>query len=352
MNLSIPPPRHFLPPPQIRNDTPRLPNLPSNNRIFVDGKAYEVFYLGNIAVIERNGVPHRISFCGPPRDVIIDGVAYRMAFGEVKPVVIDGQTHYLRFGAPSRELYMGEFPFKGAFGGPPIAATINGRRHEIRLCGPPPEVKIEQDPCYELIRQLQDLRQNNGSNLPQPKKDDKEVNLGDLLNKIQKSGVLNSLNTAFKATERITPPSIPPEFPPPSRKREATPPIVPSNIKMGKFEVCESPATSLSQFYMPALKMRYLGIIKSIHQRGSTCPDCGIFFKDTNLPNYRNHLDEHIQTEIDASRTTIHPMGASRQRYLSEEEWVVHSKVEELNKPKPLIMDEEEAEDEESDMEE
>lgn len=37
-----------------------------------------------------------------------------------------------RFGAPSRELYMGNYPFKGAFGGPPIFATINGVRHEIR----------------------------------------------------------------------------------------------------------------------------------------------------------------------------------------------------------------------------
>lgn len=37
--------RHFLPPPQIRNETPRLPNLPSNNRIFVDGRAYEVCLL-------------------------------------------------------------------------------------------------------------------------------------------------------------------------------------------------------------------------------------------------------------------------------------------------------------------
>lgn len=27
---------------------------------------------------------------------------------------------------------MGTYPFKGAFGGPPIFATINGVRHEIR----------------------------------------------------------------------------------------------------------------------------------------------------------------------------------------------------------------------------
>ncbi|KAI1710319.1 polyadenylation and cleavage factor like protein 11 [Ditylenchus destructor] len=45
---------------------------------------YTVFYLENVAVIERNGVPHRVSFNGPPRDIIIDGVAHKMAFGEQK----------------------------------------------------------------------------------------------------------------------------------------------------------------------------------------------------------------------------------------------------------------------------
>lgn len=133
------------PPPNIRNETPRLPHqVAGNNRIFVEGKAYEVFYLDNTAVIERNGVPHRISFCGPPRDIIIDGRPTRMAFGETKEIVIDGHKHYLRFGAPSRELYMGDFAFRGAFGGPPIVATINGKKHEIRLMGVPPEVKIDQ----------------------------------------------------------------------------------------------------------------------------------------------------------------------------------------------------------------
>lgn len=124
-------------------------------------------------MIERNGLPHRISFCGPPRNVIIDGIAHRLSFGETKPVMIDGQTHYLRFGAPSRELYMGEFPFRGVFGGPPIVATINGRRHEIRLCGPPPEVKIASDPSYELMRQMQNIRQNSSFEMPPVKKEEK-----------------------------------------------------------------------------------------------------------------------------------------------------------------------------------
>lgn len=39
---SLPMPLQMGPPPVISNETTRLPNVPANNRIFVDGKAYEV----------------------------------------------------------------------------------------------------------------------------------------------------------------------------------------------------------------------------------------------------------------------------------------------------------------------
>lgn len=94
-----------------------MEGIPANNRIFVDGRAHEVFYVDETAVIERNGLPHRIYFAGPPRNVIIDGVAHLLHFGERKTVYIDGQPHVLRFGSPSKELYMGHYAFKGQFGG-------------------------------------------------------------------------------------------------------------------------------------------------------------------------------------------------------------------------------------------
>uniref|UniRef100_A0A914Q3V9 Uncharacterized protein n=1 Tax=Panagrolaimus davidi TaxID=227884 RepID=A0A914Q3V9_9BILA len=158
----------FGPPPFITNETPRFTNA-SNNRIFVGGRAYEVLYIENEAVIERNGLPHRIHFYGPPRDILIDGKPLQLAFNEMKTIYIDGVPHTIKFGAPSRELYIGGHPFRGAFGGPPMIANINGRRHEFRLCGPPPEVRIDQDPCYELARHLYAIHgpQNNA----QPKQE-------------------------------------------------------------------------------------------------------------------------------------------------------------------------------------
>lgn len=46
-------------PPIISSDTPRLEGIPANNRIFVDGRAYEVSYINDVPVIERNSLPHR-----------------------------------------------------------------------------------------------------------------------------------------------------------------------------------------------------------------------------------------------------------------------------------------------------
>lgn len=39
----------------------------------------------------------RIYFTGAPRNVIIDGTAHLLHFGEEKRVVIDGEEHVLRF---------------------------------------------------------------------------------------------------------------------------------------------------------------------------------------------------------------------------------------------------------------
>lgn len=49
-------------PPVINNETPKLEGIPANNRIFVDGRAYEVSYINDVPVIERNGLPHRFVF--------------------------------------------------------------------------------------------------------------------------------------------------------------------------------------------------------------------------------------------------------------------------------------------------
>ncbi|KAI6170135.1 CID domain-containing protein [Aphelenchoides besseyi] len=314
---TFPIPRYGTPLPQIRNDAPRLPNAMGNNRIFVDGKAYEVLFINDIAVIERNGVPHRVFFSGHPRDVIVDGVAHRLAFNETKPIEIDGQMHYIRFGAPSRELYMGDFPFRGAFGsGPPIVATINGKRHEIRLGGPPPEVKIEQDPCYELARHLQAARMNVNPPIEPPKRVEEEKDkLGDLLAKLQRTGVLDNLGAALRSSQVTGKKPI---------NREVTPPIIASAAILGGADR-EAPGSALSSFNPSDLHIWYESVIRSLLEPRSVCPDCGVQIFDRDSVQYKRHVDEHVQREI--GNQPVQERGP----YLSEDEWIDFSYVDVVN---------------------
>uniref|UniRef100_A0A915D1M2 C2H2-type domain-containing protein n=1 Tax=Ditylenchus dipsaci TaxID=166011 RepID=A0A915D1M2_9BILA len=315
--------------PVITNDTPRLSGVPLNNRIFVDGRAYEVFYLADTAVIERNGLPHRVSFNGPPRDVIIDGTAHRMAFGESKTVVIDGEAHVLRFGAPSRELYMGNFPFKGIFGGAPIVATINGRRHEIRLCGPAPEVKIEQDPSYDLTRHMPTVRQQSGFPTPPPKIVEKpkteNMDVTALLQKLQSTGVLTKFFP--KAAEAKRPENITSS----SKHNKAHSPPIPSNQRLDNIQKMAAPMSSLDQFSMRSLVIRYDNVVAAIHQSRFTCGICGIGFKEMYTAAYQRHSEWHLKDMIDSKD---HKYNRSRPWFMTEE-WFTYSETEEANKLVP-----------------
>jgi len=341
--MPIPPPGMSIPmmPPQIpqmplvptviSNETTRLPNVPANNRIFVDGKAYEVLHVKDergreIAVIERNGLPHKIEFTGTTRDLLIDGVAHTMAFGEARTVYIDGEPHVLRFGAPSREFYIGDFPFKGSFGGAPIIANINGRRHEIRLCGPPPEVKIEQDPSYDLIRFMnemrrqQQLQQQHSDFKVKEEKKDSDLDVKELLSKLQKSGILKQLaKTEEPSTSKTLAASSP--------ARGASPPV-PSNHRLDIIERRPNPSTAMKEFNMRTFFYRYDSVIQELHRERISCPTCNIEFKERGEA-YQLHLDEHLKEMVLTNNKGY--SRRSRPWYMEEEDWVNHSELEEVN---------------------
>ncbi|VDK17429.1 unnamed protein product [Anisakis simplex] len=314
----------------IRTEGTKLEGIPANNRIFVDGRAYEVFYVNDIPVIERNGLPHRIYFTGAPRNVIIDGVAHLMNFGEEKRVVIDGEEHILKFGAPSRELYMGNYPFKGAFGGPPIFATINGVRHEIRLSGPPPEVKIEPDPCYELLRHMPRQGLNPASVTRPPNaagvqstgaSKEPTMDVKGLLAKLQESGILSALNAKKddKAASNSTKNTSQRDY-----NKSPTPPI-PSEHRGEVTERLPKPPTDLKKFSMRALKIRYDSVVESLHQTKHLCPSCGLRFNELKGEAYERHLDWHFRENLRANEGS-----QCRSWYLSSEDWLTFSEQDSL----------------------
>ncbi|KAK6060267.1 hypothetical protein COOONC_02078 [Cooperia oncophora] len=301
----------------ITAEAPVKLDIPSNNRIFVDGKAHEVEYVNDIAVIERNGLPHKIFFAGTPRNVIIDGVPHLLHFGESKAVIIDGQEHILRFGAPSRELYLNNFSFKGQFGGAPIVATINGRRHEIRLAGPAPDVKINPDPAYELTAELNRIRANKSENKPEPSLDP-----FNLLKKLQQSGFLKK------------PEPAPAPAPSPSTRdrlrhtatmlRDTTPPI-PSEHSISVVERRSVPSAPLKEFNMRTLKIRYESVVDALHEKQqNACPHCGQRM-ELRGERYERHLDWHVKRNL----KTFEKTSSSRPWYASSKDWLKSEEEEE-----------------------
>lgn len=308
--LPVPPASTATVPPVISSDTPKLEGIPANNRIFVDGRAYEVFFVDDIPVIERNGLPHRIYFTGAPRNVIIDGKAHLLHFGEEKRVLIDGEEHVLRFGAPSRELYMGNYPFKGAFGGPPIFATINGVRHEIRLGGPPPDVKIEPDPCYEL---LPHMPRKTSKPVNQPTEKKPTVDVKELLANLQKRGILSFSKATASTSSRKE------ESGSDSPNRVATPPI-PSEHRGEVTDRMPKPPSDFKNFSMRALKIRYDSVIEGLHKTRQLCPSCGLRFHDLTSSKYQQHLDWHFRENLKSSDKP-----QCREWYISFESWLEYS---------------------------
>ncbi|KAF8357531.1 pcf-11 [Pristionchus pacificus] len=315
--MGMPPPpmgnAPFMPPPNVQRPPPPLPErkhvfrddnrlegIPANNRIFVDGKAYEVLYIGQVAVIEKDGLPHKIYFQGVPRNVIIDGVAYMLGFGEVIDVRIDGDIHKIRFGAPSRELYMGDYPFKGAFGGAPIIATINGRRHEIRLSGPAPEVKIEPEPSYELSRFLAQARLDSQQQMqprpvvqsappPTTVKVEAKNDLNDLLSKLKNSGIMNMLGVKNDSSRRAQSPHPLP---------------IASDIRGGSDRApAPLPLFEKEPFDMRLLKTRYDSVVSALLAKRSVCEQCGLRFDNGGANRYEKHLDWHVRKSLAASKT-------------------------------------------------
>ncbi|VDO34369.1 unnamed protein product [Haemonchus placei] len=301
----------------ITAEAPVKLDIPSNNRIFVDGKAHEVEYVNDIAVIERNGLPHKIFFAGTPRNVIIDGVPHLLHFGESKAVIIDGKEHILRFGAPSRELYLNNFSFRGQFGGAPIVATIDGRRHEIRLAGPAPDVKINPDPAYELTAELNRIRANKSENKPEPSLDP-----FNLLKKLQQSGFLKK------------PEPAPAPAPNPSTRdrlrhtatmlRDTTPPI-PSEHSISVVERRSVPSAPLKEFNMRTLKIRYESVVDALHEKQqNACPHCGQRM-ELKGERYERHLDWHVKRNL----KTFEKASTSRPWYASSKDWLKSEEEEE-----------------------
>lgn len=155
-------PQNIVPPPPQPPSMLNMPPVPAVNitkainsldnpmadvvrSITIDGGSKEIRFYNQVAIIFMDGdEPHEIGFQHGQRSIFIDhNEPLALNFNDdYKPFQLDGQLHRIRFGHPSRELYIDDHWYEIYFGGPPVSLPIGNKLHVLKAEGPPPNVDI------------------------------------------------------------------------------------------------------------------------------------------------------------------------------------------------------------------
>ncbi|CAH0397606.1 unnamed protein product [Chilo suppressalis] len=122
--------------------------------IQIDGIPRDIRYYGDTAVIMMDwDDPREIKFLPGSRRVTFDNKdSIVLSFNECyKKVEIDDQVFDIKFGAPTRELYINGRWFECFFGGQPLGVIIDGKPRLVHLEGPLPQVDIGKTKRTDLV---------------------------------------------------------------------------------------------------------------------------------------------------------------------------------------------------------
>lgn len=122
--------------------------------IQIDNIPREIRFYGETAVIMLDwDDPREIKFLPGSRRVTFDNKdSVVLSFNEgYKQVEIDDQVFDIRFGAPTRELYINGRWYECYFGGQPLGVIIDGKPRLIHLEGPLPKVDIGKIKRTDLV---------------------------------------------------------------------------------------------------------------------------------------------------------------------------------------------------------
>lgn len=123
------------------------PCTAKDRTINIDGVPREIRFYGEtaIAFMKPEGKePKEIGFQSGERRVCVDNnESIVLAFNDsYKPFVINGTQHSIRFGTPTRELYIDNEWYECYFGDPAVGIVLNGKLHSVRIDMPAPQVRI------------------------------------------------------------------------------------------------------------------------------------------------------------------------------------------------------------------
>lgn len=123
------------------------PCTAKDRTINIDGVPREIRFYGEtaIAFMEPSGKePKEIGFQSGERRVCVDSnESILLAFNDTyKPFLINGKQYSIRFGTPTRELYIDNEWYECYFGDPAVGIVLNNKLHSFRIDGPAPQVRI------------------------------------------------------------------------------------------------------------------------------------------------------------------------------------------------------------------
>lgn len=122
--------------------------------IQIDGIPREIRFYGDTAIIMLDwDDPREIRFLPGCRRVTFDNKdSVVLSFNEgYKQVEIDDQVFDIKFGAPTRELYINGRWYECFFGGQPLGVIIDGKPRLVHLEGPLPQVDIGKSKRTDLV---------------------------------------------------------------------------------------------------------------------------------------------------------------------------------------------------------
>ncbi|XP_023941779.1 pre-mRNA cleavage complex 2 protein Pcf11 isoform X2 [Bicyclus anynana] len=155
-----------------RSHTPPPLGTPGYNVPPTDFKILEYIDMDPVKTIQIDSIPREIRFYGETAIIMLDWDDPReikfwpgcrrvtfdnkdsvvISFNEgYKQVEIDDQVFNIRFGAPTRELYINGRWYECFFGGQPLGVLIDGQPHLVHLEGPLPQVDIGKVKRTDLV---------------------------------------------------------------------------------------------------------------------------------------------------------------------------------------------------------
>ncbi|XP_014235867.1 pre-mRNA cleavage complex 2 protein Pcf11-like isoform X2 [Trichogramma pretiosum] len=126
----------------------------SMKSINIDNVPREIRYYDNQGVIFMHwNDPRDIGFQNGARKIYIDGkeVAVCSFNDDFREFNYDGTIYRIKLGAPTRELFINDKWYQCYFGGASIPVELNGKKVNVKLDGPAPQVKIGQLKRTDLV---------------------------------------------------------------------------------------------------------------------------------------------------------------------------------------------------------